>query len=314
MDSSVLILTRFGLGQKVEAFYKNNIPILQYFLAHSLANQSDKSFVWILYLDIAIPESCLKDLTLSLAEIPFKLYFHDPTSSHSLFPSIDEVLMSLNLHLDEIVSCTRVDHDDALSPDFVRVLRRKIASYRKTDYPVHLFSPIGLYYYLEQSKSLCIYKPNYSIQTLCFLNGSTLDIYAHSHQRLYEVASTSAPLSFVPMWIRSISEQTESQTPLKAMNTWPFILFVSIKFILFVFKKTREVPLPLPRKLLERLFRVFNLNYLNINQHELIQLPAIPTGYSYLPRMQAKSAILNQMRHEASAIKKAQLTKLFYSF
>ena len=199
-----LILTRFGVGQARDGFFRANLPFLQETLAPSLRAQTDRRFKWVVIVDTAVPNWVEIELALVAGIVPeMVVKKHNPVKERSFLPDFSSLLLEMGVRPGSLVATTRVDADDGLSSDFNhnarRLLRENGNLVERLGRLVVIF-PVGVALYANSGIALRMHKKNYSVVS-CL---SRLDSdFSHA----YSAPHTSWALENHP-WIIEMPEQT----------------------------------------------------------------------------------------------------------
>lgn len=211
------IITRFGLGQRKDDFFRLNIEYLERLLSVSLKNQTCKSFSWLVMIDVRAPGWVFERLEYLLNDVPGANYIvHDPFQSLSVAPDIPSVLEKQGVSRGEYIVTTRVDSDDALSVNFVELVNKCLAGYLYANgrVPVSVNPVNGVYYFPLQERLFSVYKGDYSVQTIgSIFNPEFIHAHSGSHKQLpaYLRGLGFQAIVFAPeepMWLRSMRKDS----------------------------------------------------------------------------------------------------------
>ncbi len=108
------ILTEEWLSQRLELFVTYCLP--------SVVNQSNKNFIWLIFLDCDTPTKYKNRMTALISKYSFiKTIYIDGMSAFS--KSLNEIISSLKDVNSELVITTRMDNDDAIHMDFIKTIQ-----------------------------------------------------------------------------------------------------------------------------------------------------------------------------------------------
>jgi len=210
------IVTRFGLGQKNLEFYKHELSFAKSFLFPSIINQSDKCFTFLLLCDKNISKEIIEKVEDFFAKsgVNLVIYLHDPFEDYLLKPDISRIITKSSNIGDRITS-VRVDIDDAISSNYVEIVKTKINENVKDYRRIHLTTSVGVYYYHQYEKFLLVKKPNYSVVAISDIHDKGFkNSYDYPHSTIYKSISKE-PLSLNiemdienVMWFRSIRQNS----------------------------------------------------------------------------------------------------------
>lgn len=334
----VVLVTRFGLGQTLDTFYNINLPLLKEVLFPSIQRQGSKDFDWILLTDQECPSWVLAELNKMANLFPgLFIYQHSPFSTYTLLPDIPMVLRSLGFGAFERIATVRVDSDDALSFDFVKIILQKIRVESIPAGPSLLLFPRGSYLFLQSRKAALVDKRDYSVLgVLDSFSRKMWHCYSREHSHFSkEVANELSQIEIggeSASWMRTVrpfSEVRSHATPLisRVLDLLPVLRLLGW----FVKKKVnRNFPTVgrglLSPSQLERVFGFDARSRLPISLRRATQIPfPIPPEivrlYGPGNRLSVKQEILVQLKHvthhHLSLGEKADASRLkgdFYSF
>ena len=127
------LITRFNLRQPDWKTTKNNIPVLteewhrnrfELFIKycfHSVSNQTNKDFEWLVYFDTTTP----KKYKLVIDELDEKLTNFKPIfvdGMEQFLPGIKSYVSNFN---QEYIITSRIDNDDCLSKDYIDAVQKQ---------------------------------------------------------------------------------------------------------------------------------------------------------------------------------------------
>ena len=116
-----VIVTRFGVGQARDEFYRSKLPILKTTLLPTLDRQVRANFRVVLITDHMCPPWVRRDLSAISSDRPWvTVHYHNPFRRFRLMPNLGSVIEK-KLAIDEQhwpLLMTRIDDDDGLAPHF----------------------------------------------------------------------------------------------------------------------------------------------------------------------------------------------------
>ena len=126
--NNLFIITRYGVGQKKNIFYKNSLDLLNNNFLYSLSKQNNQNFVMMLVVDKNIPNIILRKIQNQIIENKLNYFIlrHNPFLNFSLKPNYTQIFNKIGVKKNQRVTTIRVDADDALSRNFVNEITKQI--------------------------------------------------------------------------------------------------------------------------------------------------------------------------------------------
>lgn len=212
--NNLFIITRYGVGQKKNFFYKNSLDLLNNNFLYSLSKQNNQNFVLILVVDKNIPNIILRKIQNQITENKLNYFIlrHNPFLNFSLKPNYTQILNKIGVKKNQRVTTIRVDADDALSRNFVNEITKQINKYKKNFRKIHIDPNIGYYRWSKHNYVQKVLKKGYSIQVLSDIFGKGFNhVYDFSHKNVgRQVLSFQKSNSIdlkdekLPLWFRTI--------------------------------------------------------------------------------------------------------------
>ena len=231
-NQSVFIITRFGIGQKLESFYDQELPYLENLLIKSILNQKKHITKWIIIIDVNTPKYVIERLTKLIPEDLLYICSHDIFSKENLkdkaykfhsayqelMPDIRRVLRNIGVNDNDKIITIRVDADDMLSNDYVDSVIKIINSKDLKDkYKlISVNANYGVQFYPTKNKLVKVFKKNYSIQALySIFDKNFIAVYDCGHQELEQLVLNKGgiclQLGKEEFWLRSMRQNSVSQ-------------------------------------------------------------------------------------------------------
>lgn len=211
VNMKVVVLTRFGLGQRSEAFFRANMPFLEAALVPSIAAQTETRFSWIIMLDRQAPSWVVRQLEVWKDTIPqLTFHLHDPFTTFNLMPELAGDLLCRGSKRGDYIVTVRVDADDALSTDYLATLRAEAerAASDGTGNSHAFISQAGALLLSRSMKFLRITKKNYSVVAAgSYYGGSFVHCYSFPHTKMWRGFAGVLPVfmeSAHPHWLRTL--------------------------------------------------------------------------------------------------------------
>jgi len=291
------IITRFGLGQKSRDFYEHELSFAKSLLFPSIINQSDKDFTFLLLCDKKIPKEIINQVKVFFEEsnVNFEIHLHDPFEKYSLKPDISEII-SRPLNIGDRITSVRVDIDDAISKNYVEIVKDKINAEANNFRRIHLTTSLGVYYYHEYDKFLLVRKPNYSVVAISDIYDKGFkNVYDYPHSSIYK-SILSEPLSLNleldsegVKWLRTIRQNSITRANRGVLRIEVSNIYFRrfITSILRLFKRSNLYPL---RYLsFQSIQKIFNIS----NKIEIleVELPTVPEVFFNRKNLHCKSRL-----------------------
>ena len=212
---NIFVITRFGLGQNSENFYRQELPYLENLLTKSILKQKDYITKWIILVDVNIP-ILIKEKLINLASKDLLyIYSHNPFATGSVMPDISLVLKNFGIKDGDKVLTIRVDADDMLSSNYLssvlKAIKEKnlIGNYEK----ISINAINGVYFFPIRNKLVRVEKKDYSIQALYSIFGKNFSsVHDYSHQKIGEIILRTGGylciLKEKDLWIRSMRQHS----------------------------------------------------------------------------------------------------------
>ena len=205
----LFVVTRFGLGQRSDNFFRANLPLLENLLLPSLAAQTDSRFTWLVLIDKRAPRWVIQRFEQLGKGCPqLRVFSHDPFSNFDLMPDVPALLGQNGVEVDDYVLSARVDADDALAVNYVESIRaraEKLASgQQRAD--CAFITASGALLLIRSVRFLKISKKNYSVVAVGSTYGPGFKhchSYPHSQMwRGFPGLATVEVESIKPQWLR----------------------------------------------------------------------------------------------------------------
>jgi hypothetical protein len=325
----IFVITRYGLGQQQDIFYKLSLPYLVNFLAESIKNQTDNDFIWILLVDSKMPNwvhdklEILKDSISNL-----HIAHHDLFSDYNLMPNLNFIYKGIIKAETGRVTTIRIDADDILHSNFISIVRGLVSKKSLKNRGIVINIPLGVYFYDGRDRHLLVKNKNYSIQVYS-------DIYDHLFKDVYSFGThkdlskkvKDVPFSCsvsvdndYPLWIRVIHKNSDSKRVVR--NNYLMFKFLTLYYRVNKFFRLSDLEIKsiLSTKNVESIFdQRLSGTYLNGASEAMGPVPKSILGVAnpYESRLYTKVYILDILKYGSEYIGRHEsesLKKIFYSF
>jgi hypothetical protein len=207
-EPSLLLITRLGLGMSRDEHYRHRVRVAGLALAGSLRAQTEKSFTWVLVIDVRAPPWVDGEIERLATGLSFDIWRRDPTVV-GMNPVDRSAITAMTGSRPAILS--RCDDDDLLHRTYVARTRQELAE-QSPPYAITFVRGGNI----VEGKVYPIRYPWISAGLAVLADGqATITAYQYNHNRFGErmrqqgfaTREVSTPH---PMWLRSISAASDS--------------------------------------------------------------------------------------------------------
>jgi len=330
---SIFVITRFGIGQRHENFYNQELPYLENLLSRSILRQKEYITKWLVLIDINTPNFVRERLLKLASKDLLHVYSHDPFLDGALMPDISIILKDIGVKDNDKVVTIRVDADDIISNDYVSSIidALKTGDLLKKYKEISVNAINGIYFYPIRNKLVRVVKKDYSVQALFSIFGKNFhSAYDYSHQTIGEQVMSKGGYSCIldqkEFWIRTMRQHSVTRFGKEfgilegrfdiLKNIIKFLLYKILKNNTIYKDKVKIFDLKNSFVITESSVIFFKKHEKNLKKNKINILPLVQkilSSKKINSKFQIKDILLNLYKNEIDKDKKDKIKDEFYS-
>jgi len=216
------LLTRFNLKRhavRPEGWLEKRIALFEKYCLPSIANQTNKNFHWILFLEEETQEEMQPLLEVWQKEFPQIVpAWCNPFKGERLSQCSQPIIEELTGNKKYLLT-SRIDNDDGLHPDTMQILRAYTKDFLSKQAPpkngIVFDFPVGLRYQTETKNLYLWRRPHSPFMSLLLRAGQEKFRTVHSFPEGHGAVHKYAPVRFLsekPAWIQVLHDTNISNT------------------------------------------------------------------------------------------------------